>query len=85
MPNTVRKIEKGAFEVCDMLKSVKFSKKLISIGDEAFCWNTMMEKYNLPKSLKNIGKKAFRKNYSLKLSMYLKRLKLYSLQHLKIA
>ena len=66
MPNTVRKIEKGAFEVCDMLKSVKFSKKLISIGDEAFCWNTMMEKYNLPKSLKNIGKKAFRKNYSLK-------------------
>ena len=31
MPNTVRKIEKGAFEVCDMLKSVKFSKKLISI------------------------------------------------------
>ena len=26
----------------------------------------MMEKYNIPKSLKNIGKKAFRKNYSLK-------------------
>ena len=61
MPNTVRKIETGAFAACDMLKSVKFSKKLISIGDEAFCWNTMMEKYNLPKSLKNIGKKASEK------------------------
>ena len=44
-----------------MLKSVKFSKKLISIGDEAFCWNTMMEKYNLPKSLKEYWKESLQK------------------------
>ena len=66
MPNTVRTIGKEAFDSCERLIEIKFSKKLTKIGDYAFSNCTRMKKYNLPKTVKSIGKCAFRWNYSLK-------------------
>lgn len=65
IPDTVTSIEcedwyiaSGAFESCEKLENVYFSKTLEHIGREAFS-RTNIKELNLPKSLKTIGWYAF--------------------------
>lgn len=55
IPNSVKRIESGAFYYCTNLKSVTLPDGLESIGDCAFYGCTGLESLTLPASLKSIG------------------------------
>lgn len=55
IPNSVKRIESGAFYYCTNLKSVTLPDGLESIGDCAFLECTGLESLTLPASLKSIG------------------------------
>jgi hypothetical protein len=59
MPNTVTRIEEGAFSSSMQLKSITLSTALTAIGDGAFaqCYN--LSAITLPPSLRTIGDRAF--------------------------
>ncbi len=62
LPETVKKIGKRAFYLCDNLYEVEFNNGLEEIGDEAFAiskGSNAMGKFSLPNTLKTIGNAAF--------------------------
>ena len=61
LPSTLEKINDYAFERCDKMKKVDFSKctSLIEIGDMVFHWCTKLEEIVLPDSVTTIGDGAF--------------------------
>lgn len=59
IPASVKYIDYGAFSECKNLKSITFSKGLISIGENAFYACTGLKSVTIPGSLKNIGLSVF--------------------------
>lgn len=59
MPESVVRIEKGAFSGCKELPSLTFSPNLESIGAEAFGGCIRLHEMILPMGLRHIGKDAF--------------------------
>ncbi len=57
MPDSVTVVKKGAFVGAKKLKTVRFSKKLKRIEEDAFCCN--LTSIKLPNSIEYIGKYAF--------------------------
>lgn len=62
--NNVTSIGESAFESCDNLRHVNFSKSLISIGASAFK-NTAIESADLPEGLMQLGANVFQNCTSL--------------------
>lgn len=61
LPASLRHINQGAFDSCANLASVKFSEGIEVIDPEAFI-GCPIPKFNLPKSIKRIGSRAFFSN-----------------------
>lgn len=59
IPQSVKKINDGAFEKCMGLKSVVISNGLTQIGSQAFKGCTNLEKVVIPNTVTSIGQKAF--------------------------
>ncbi len=59
VPDTVTKINGGAFEQCAALTSVMIPESVTSIGASAFSGCTNLKTVNLPQSLRSIGDFAF--------------------------
>ena len=72
LPKSLSTIENGAFSCqftgelgyCSLLKKVKFSNGLQTIGDNAFAY-TSIESLDLPATLTSIGNSAFKGCYAL--------------------
>lgn len=58
-PDSLKKIEYGAFSSCGQLTDVKFNEGLEEIGKNAFIWSSKLKELVLPKSIKYIGSGAF--------------------------
>ena len=59
MPNSVVRIEQGAFKFCEELQSVTLSNRLEYIGFEAFAECYKLKNIEIPASVKKIGSMAF--------------------------
>ena len=59
MPNTIKIVGRSAFYALSTLSHIKFSDNLIKICDRAFCECKLLNKINLPESLKIIESYAF--------------------------
>ena len=59
IPDTVKTIEKNAFESCEELKSMILGKNITSIGDDAFRDCSSLKSISLPSGVKSIGQEAF--------------------------
>lgn len=66
VPESVKKIETGAFWNIDTLKTIIFPNNLQEIGVTAFYGCDALENITLPNSVKSIGEYAFYSNNSLK-------------------
>lgn len=59
LPDSIRKIECGAFERCEELKEIKLPEGVVEIGKEAFLDCKGLEEVILPSTLKCISDKVF--------------------------
>ena len=59
IPNTVKNISRGAFLLCDDLKSVTLAEGIEEINDKTFSWCSKLTEIKIPSSVKWIGSKAF--------------------------
>jgi hypothetical protein len=60
LPDSVTKIDFGAFSYCGALTKVTLSKNLIEIGDFAFSSSSAIAAITIPAGVTSIGKSAFR-------------------------
>lgn len=59
LPNSVKSIGKGAFELSSSLRSVTIGDSVTSIGDIAFDGCRSLRSVTIPKSVTNMGESAF--------------------------
>ena len=59
IPNSVTRIDNGAFRGCTSLKSITIPNSVTSIGDSAFYWCTSLTSITIPDSVTSIGESAF--------------------------
>ena len=59
IPNSVTRIDNGAFRGCISLTSVTIPDSVTSIGDSAFYWCTSLTSITIPDSVTSIGESAF--------------------------
>ncbi len=59
IPNSVTRIDWGAFKSAKNLKSITFPNGLTTLADEAFAACTKLESITIPDSVTSIGKRAF--------------------------
>ena len=59
IPNSVTRIDNGAFRSCTSLKSITIPNSVTSIGDSAFYWCTSLTSIMIPDSVTSIGYDAF--------------------------
>ncbi len=61
IPDSVTEIGKSAFEKCELLSTVTFSKSLRKIGERAFFSCSIFSAINLPDTVEEVGALAFSK------------------------
>lgn len=59
IPESIERINAGAFFCCDLLENVYFSNNLIKIEDEAFYNCQSIKSISIPNSVSSIGNNAF--------------------------
>lgn len=59
LPKTLKRIDEGAFDGCDLLTSLRVSDGITRIPDKMLCDCTRLARVTLPKSVEEIGKDAF--------------------------
>lgn len=59
IPNTVTKIESGAFKYCERLTSISIPNKITSLGKDVFYGCNSLMSINIPSSITSIGDSAF--------------------------
>ena len=59
IPNSVTRIDNGAFSGCASLASVTIPDSVTSIGDRAFYWCTSLTSITIPNGVTSIGESAF--------------------------
>lgn len=59
IPNSVTKIEDGAFSACHNIKSIKIPDSVVSIGTSAFAHCEQIKEIIIPASVQSIGSNAF--------------------------
>ena len=70
IPDTVKRIELGAFYECYNLKKVKLSTALTYIGEVAFYNCDALESLTIPNTVKEIGSAAFAGHPDITISVY---------------
>lgn len=59
LPDTITRIDHGAFFQCENLTEINIPERVVSIGSFAFCGCRSLKKITIPKGIKRIGQQAF--------------------------